>query len=169
MATVAPIKAESTRSAIGHRSVLLFLALSVCLAIGQPWISGIRHASISSVGTDDHREIQGTWQVVLIEGCGRRTPVEAGMKTVTFRGDAVELLNEGNPVPPRGSFVIDPMRKTIDLEDKAAPAGSGTYPGLYKLTSNRLSLCMARPGLPRPSDFETSPQNMHTLLVLERR
>jgi uncharacterized protein (TIGR03067 family) len=168
MATIASAKADKTGVAIGPRSILFFIAVSGCIGIGQPWIPGPWRAGTRSVGADDRQDIQGIWQVVMIEDCGRRVPVKPGTQIVTFNGDAVRLLDQGTPVPPCGSFVIDSVRETIDLEDRTARTGHGTYRGLYKLTATQLALCMGHPGQARPSDFETSPRNMHTLLIMER-
>jgi uncharacterized protein (TIGR03067 family) len=168
MATVTPTRADKTPGTVGLRNILFFLALSGCIAIGLSWILSIWHADIESVHVNDHWNIQGIWQVVQVEDCGRPMPVQRGTQTVIFSGDAVQLLDQGASVPPCGTFVLDPVRKTIDLQDQNARTGNSTYPGLYKLTASRLALCMGRPGQARPTDFETSPRNMYTLLLMER-
>jgi uncharacterized protein (TIGR03067 family) len=168
MATVSPTRADKTVGTVGLRKNLFFLALSGCIAIGLPWILSIWHADTESVHGNDHRDIQGIWRVVLVEDGGRPMPVKRGTQTVIFSGDTVRLLDQGASVPPCGSFVLDPVRNTIDLQDQNARTGNRTYPGLYNLTASRLALCMGRPGQVRPTDFETSPRNMHTLLLMER-
>jgi uncharacterized protein (TIGR03067 family) len=168
MATIASTRADKTGRTMGLRGMLLFLASSGCVFLGPPWKSDVWNAGIGSRDVGDHRDIRGTWQVVVVEDCGQRMPVERGMKTVVFTGDAVRLLDRGTPVAPCGSFVLDPERKTIDLEDETVRTAHGTYPGLYELIGDRLTLCMGRPGQARPSDFGTSPRNMHTLLIMER-
>jgi uncharacterized protein (TIGR03067 family) len=151
---------------------LCLVALAVCVAVGQPWETSLWRVAVRSIGADDNRGIQGTWHVVSVEDCGRPIPIKQGTQKVIFNGNAVQLMDRGMSVTPTGSFTLDSARKAIDLVNENAQgtlAAESTYPGLYQLSANRLVLCMARPGQARPKDLETSPRNLHTVLVLERQ
>jgi uncharacterized protein (TIGR03067 family) len=164
-------QSEKTAFAKSVGVAVCFVAMAVCVAVGQPWKMSLWRVAVRSISPNDNRDIQGTWHVVLVEDFGRPIPVKQGTQTVIFNGDAVQLMDRGTTVPPTGSFTLDPARKAIDLVNENAQgniAAESTYPGVYLLGANRLVLCMARPGQSRPKDHETSPGNMHTVLVLER-
>jgi uncharacterized protein (TIGR03067 family) len=171
MTAIAVPQSEKTALAKSVGFALCLVAMAVCVAVGQPWKASMSLVAVRSIGPNDNRDIQGTWHVVLVEDLGKPIPVKQGTQKVIFNGDAVQLMDRGTTVPPTGSFSLDPARKTIDLVNESAQgniAADSTYLGLYHLGVNRLVLCMARPGQTRPKDLETSPGNMHTVLVLER-
>jgi uncharacterized protein (TIGR03067 family) len=66
-------------------------------------------------------------------------------------------------------FALDPTRRAIDLYGEGADRGEEKlFAGIYQLTANRLVLCLAGPGSPRPKDMESTRINLEELLILER-
>jgi uncharacterized protein (TIGR03067 family) len=124
-----------------------------------------------SVAPDDRRDIQGKWLAVMGEYAGRPAPVQKGSVGVRFtiQDDRVEIAGgtEGKVVV--GKFALDPSRGAIDLiGPKPGGDEEEVGAGIYRLTANRLELCIADPGRPRPKGFETSGTDRHSLWILER-
>jgi uncharacterized protein (TIGR03067 family) len=171
MTAIAVPQPEKTALAKCEPFALRVVALAVCVSVAQPWITSLWRLAVRSISPNDNRDIQGTWHVVSVEDFGRPIPVKEGTQEVIFNGKAVQLMDRRRSVPPSGSFTLDPARNAIDLVNENAQGNLAivsTYQCIYKINVNRLVLCMARPGQARPKHLETSPGNLHTVLVLER-
>jgi uncharacterized protein (TIGR03067 family) len=149
-------------------SILVFITATLC----EPWIMRQWHGAARKLNPDDHRDIQGTWVVVMAEDRGKPEPITKGTISFVFEGDELKFRSPTGQVASAGSFVLDPARKAIDLSRIEAGASKGageTCAGLYELSAERLVLCVALPGRARPKDFESTSRNFHTLMILERQ
>jgi uncharacterized protein (TIGR03067 family) len=111
----------------------------------------------------DNLLIQGTWTVVYNELKRTPTPQLKGALYI-FRGDRFRL---GDDPPGDSRFILDSTSdpKRIDFDDGEPPP----ILGIYRLNSNRLTICTGGPGEPRPTGFETTPLKGTILTRLERR
>jgi len=81
------------------------------------------------------------------------------------------MLSEPREALPRtSSFVlIAGQPAAIDLKTTyQGDAVSLHTKAIYKLQGDTLTYCIAAPGLPRPSEFATTPGDGRTLVVLTR-
>ncbi len=74
----------------------------------------------------------------------------------------------------RGTFTIDATQspKTIDSTFAESQGGasddSKQIHGIYEFDGDKLRICNARPGQPRPKNFDAKMYTGHTLVVWER-
>jgi uncharacterized protein (TIGR03067 family) len=125
---------------------------------------------IRSVSPDDKRDIQGNWIVVMGEEAGKPVPVQDGATRMrmVIEDDSIRVVGPNGSLP-FARFTLDSTRRAIDLfERKEAHDNPRFDAGIYQLSTNRLVLCIARPGRQRPKDFDSRPNNFHTLMILER-
>jgi uncharacterized protein (TIGR03067 family) len=118
-------------------------------------------ASVRAVGDDDAKEIQGRWKAVSIIANGHpQTDV------VIFEiGDGKITTVVDGQVKGTGQYRLDATLspRTIDCVDPRA----GTGAGIYSLSRDDLKICVAVPGVARPTKFESTSGS--ALLVLKRQ
>ena len=125
---------------------------------------------------DALKELQGEWVLEdsYLDGQGF-TPAERavmrkiGTEVYTFRGRTLKMQhfwNDGHVDPPRDvSFTIDPSR-TPKHFDWHATRPKKTYPGLYEIAGDRLTI-ITGPKERRPEAF--LPERGTVLLILKRK
>lgn len=106
---------------------------------------------------DDLKAMQGTWERVAMELQGKPAPNELidGWKS-TYEGDRLTLSNKEG-IYRHCIVTLDPARmpKAVNTWDTEGPAADQTLSGIYELSGDRLKLCFALPGKPRPTEFTT--------------
>ena len=135
--------------------------------------SGGQKGPAEITSSDDRRDIQGEWVVIMGEQAGRPRPVP-NRATFVFKGDSVNIvaggLGDGRP----GRFVLDPLSNANDIyatdTDIAGhpPELVSVSAGIYRLEGTHLTLCIATGSAPRPKEIESTDKNRCDLLVLER-
>ena len=67
--------------------------------------------------------------------------------------------------------MLDPGQdpKAIDVIADGGPSRGKRVLGIYKIDSNKLTLCMADPDQPRPRQFKAEKGSGHTLMVFTRQ
>ena len=119
-------------------------------------------ASRPAAKTDLDR-IQGEWKLEYVEINGRPQKLEH-FKTIrlVIKGDRATLgRNEGHD--ETGSVKLDPTKQPKEIDQiYRHPAGHLlTYPGIYKLEGDKLTICYAPhldAGQLRPTEFETAKE-----------
>jgi uncharacterized protein (TIGR03067 family) len=106
----------------------------------------------------DQEKLQGTWRIVSAELAGQQAGAQLMTQRFTFEGD--QILRSGEKVTYKLDATKNP--KEIDF------VGGQPEPAIYAFEGERLKLCIAVRGAPRPTEFASRPGVMHMLLVLER-
>ncbi len=126
---------------------------------------------IGSSAIDDDRDWQqGTWTVEAFESAGVATPPEirATIERVV-EGDHVVWKRQGKAFAGT-TMTIDPAAqpKAIDLVSDGGPQRGEPVLGIYRRDGDRLTVCMAARGDPRPSAFDAPKGSGRTLYVLRK-
>ena len=131
--------------------------------------SGGQKGPAEITSSDDRRDIQGEWVIVMGEEAGRPQPVPSGARFV-FKGDRVTITGGLGEGPGLDRFALDPSRKAIDMYETVTDIGGQPKvgAGIYRLEGTHLTLCIAPESAPRPKEIESTDKNQCLLLVLER-
>jgi uncharacterized protein (TIGR03067 family) len=116
----------------------------------------------------DLARMQGDWMVASMKVNGfkqEQQEAEALFRTVK---DATFSVSRYTRVLSRGTFKIDATQspKTIDSTPVNAPNATPLL-GIYEFDGDKLRICNAPPGKPRPKDFEARLGSQHSLIVWE--
>ena len=120
---------------------------------------------------EDLEKQQGTWVAVSFRHDGEDTPQEiVGTITRTVEGEHVVWNRDGKSFAGT-ALVLDPGQdpKAIDVIADGGPLRGKRVLGIYKIDSNKLTLCMADPDQPRPRQFKAEKGSGHTLMVFTRQ
>jgi uncharacterized protein (TIGR03067 family) len=87
----------------------------------------------------------------------------------TVKGDRY-TVSRYRKVAGKGTIKLDATKKprTIDALPAVAAGNAGAILGIYEFDGNRLKLCFARPGMPRPTELRSKEGSGHTLTVWQR-
>jgi uncharacterized protein (TIGR03067 family) len=129
-------------------------------------------ADISDDVRSELKALQGEWKTVAVEAAGNALPKDA-IPDFTF---VIAADGKSTGRSPEGEYqatiTVDPKKnpKSIDnLHESGAQKGKKQY-GIYKLESDKLTVCMTRPGVAegdRPKDFGTK-DTANVVFVFER-
>lgn len=110
----------------------------------------------------DYKRIQGRWIVTSNEIRKQSLPQMAGA-VFYFSGNQHWISGDKG----REWFALreSGSPRAIDFYDKKTP----TIRGIYKFEGDRLTLCTAAPGQPRPTEFSTSPFTGTILTTTQRQ
>ena len=139
------------------RTTLTFAAIA--LALGS--------SLVQAEDKSDLKLIQGTWKVVVGDAADNE-PIVGDLLTFSPDGRlTIQKERGGASQKETGTFAIDPSKspKTIDLKPDKNSEGQ-LIPGIYELTGDRLKICVAGRGKPRPTQFD-SPGNDSIFLLAE--
>jgi uncharacterized protein (TIGR03067 family) len=122
-------------------------------------------APANDANAKDLAKMQGDWMVASITRDGRKlSDDEAQTLFRTVTGNKYTIFNFNKPVS-KGTFKIDSTKtpKTID----STPAGGKSPPvlGIYQFEGDKLKICNALPGAPRPTSFDAKEGSDHTKVV----
>lgn len=117
---------------------------------------------------DDLARMQGDWMVESMKLNGlkhEQTESESLFRTV--KGDAYSI-SRYTRVITEGTFKLDPTQspKTIDSTPTNTKDGVAML-GIYEFDGDKLRICNAPAGKPRPKDFKCRLGSQHTLIVWE--
>jgi RNA polymerase sigma factor (sigma-70 family) len=165
------------------RVVLVLLAMTV-LASGiafscqplQPQAADAPQAAQAKKDAKaDMARLQGKWQIVSFAFTGRELQGDEAKRIL-----AQPVVISGNKIKFRleSTYALDPSKnpKEFDLivKEEAPEQERGTWKGIYKLTDDELTLCLAAPlNQTRPKEFfskaeDTDPAKEVQLLKLKR-
>ncbi len=115
--------------------------------------------AVGIVAASDFETVQGNWKLVAAIRDGKPlTGADLGTK-LSIQGDRFSFA-EGSATASAGTFKLDEAAKprTIDVVYDAGPNQGQTGLGIYEVRAgNRHRLCIAAPGKPRPTKFESRP------------
>jgi len=139
----------------------LLLAVAVALALSSP--------SPGDDAKDDAKKIQGTWLPKSAELAGKPLPdeVRKSIKLV-LKGDTYTATV--GTEPDKGTFKLDPSAKprAIDITGTDGPNKGKTFPAIYELTDDTLTVCYNLGGKDRPTEFKTKEGTQLFLVTYKR-
>ncbi len=133
------------------------------------------------------KKLEGEWIVVSITYDGLEPPKGLKEMTLTIKGStytAVAVDNrkdkDSSSEPSKtstqtGSITIDPSTTPMQLDDSPDQVSDPkakevkSKKAIYKLEGDKLTLCVAKPGLERPTEFESRSKSGATIMVLKRK
>jgi uncharacterized protein (TIGR03067 family) len=118
---------------------------------------------------DDLAKLQGTWTITSLETDGRTMPamVFSGAQIV-IEGDRFTSLGMGQRYEGIVELPRAKKTKALDLVFTDGPQAGTRNLGIYKLTGDRWTICLATRGATRPQKFATKPASGLSLETLQR-
>ena len=118
-----------------------------------------------------HRQIEGTWRVTALSIGGTKSKEEDTRKIAVVNGnDGTWTVRSEGKVISRGKSTVDPT-KTPAMINFTPTEGGGKgeqFPGIYELSTNTRKLCFAPADKERPTEFSSTSENQHILVIFER-
>jgi uncharacterized protein (TIGR03067 family) len=124
---------------------------------------------------DDLQALQGTWLTTSLVTSGK-TLIDknhvlpaANATKLTYEGKKW-ILKVGDKAVATGAFAIDSTKtpKEIDVMDETGTKNGKTQLGIYTLDGDNYKYCVAPPGKPRPTEFESKEGDGLSLIVSKR-
>jgi uncharacterized protein (TIGR03067 family) len=137
------------------------------LLVSWPIAAAMADDQVAKKELDRH---QGTWRATSSVYDGQEAP-EAIVRSITrvVEKDHVAWKRDGKSFA--GTRIeLDPSRdpKAIDVIPDGGKDRGERVLGIYKLEKDRLTICMAAPGRPRPTEFEAEKGSGCTLRTFIR-
>ena len=126
-------------------------------------LAGAIDADEPDLARGDLDRLQGFWTRVSTEANGNKQVIDQPRPFLVVRDDGFSfgVDKDGKPLAPE-RVKLDPKAEpcAIDLTptgDSAGPLKGKTYPGIYRIEGDTLTLCLSvEPGSPRPTKFATA-------------
>lgn len=124
---------------------------------------------LTAVWADD-RTLDGTWQATSMVVNGFKTPEGEVKNTCLVIGKGEFRQEYSGRVVRSGTVTVDTTRTPhlIDFAFRGDDGKEETLGGVYELSGDRLTACVARPGVPRATALEAKADSGHILTVYER-
>lgn len=158
---------------VGCAAVLAVIALGIGLAISggdRPadlivWALGGALLGATSAGPltrawkvgRARNKLTGTWRLVEEDGHSVPADEETPPRLILAPNQFEERV--GSQLIARGACWLDPATAppSITLTPSTGPDRGQSCPGIYRLEGKVLTVCLARPGAPRPTEFVARP------------
>jgi len=126
-------------------------------------------AAANEASAADLARMQGDWMVSsMIAGGVKLEDEEAQTLFRTVDGDKYSVSRFTKKIG-YGTFVIDATKSPATIDSTPATADpKKKILGIYQWDGERLQVCNAQLGFPRPKTFEAKPGTGHTMIVWER-
>jgi uncharacterized protein (TIGR03067 family) len=145
--------------------------LFIFVYLARLWLSlSAAAAQPADAVKDELERHQGTWSVTssVYDGQPASEPVVRSIRRIVA-GDHVVWERDGKSFAGT-KIELDPARepKAIDVIPDGGPDRGRRVLGIYKLQGDRLTICMAAPGRPRPTEFRAEKGSGWTLRTFRR-
>jgi uncharacterized protein (TIGR03067 family) len=111
------------------------------------------------------KKLAGHWHVTQQEHGGKKVPAKKLAALVVEVADERMTTREGDEVKEEARIVrLDSEAKPAAIDLKA----DKLVQGIWKLSGDTLTICVAEPGKDRPKEFAGKEGTGHTLLVLKK-
>jgi len=116
----------------------------------------------------DLRKMQGDWVVTTMKINGEVYPDDAAQVLFRTVKGSEYTVSRFSKVIGGGAFQLDATQtpRTIDSTPKNSADGKPLL-GIYEFEGDKLKICNALPGKPRPKNFKAGLLSGHTLIVWE--
>ena len=127
-------------------------------------------ACLGTEDAGDLQKLQGTWNCKSIVVDGKKKDETKHGGELVIKGNHYTLRVYEDEPDNKVMFEIHPDKepKQIDLMPSAGPHKGKVAKGIYKLEGETLTVCVARPGIDRPSDFTSKPGSERLLRVYNK-
>jgi uncharacterized protein (TIGR03067 family) len=117
----------------------------------------------------DLARMQGDWMVNSMKVNGLKHEQQEAESLFRTVKDNTYAISRYSHEILRGSFKLDATQtpRTIDSTPANSPDGTVLL-GIYEFDGDKLQICNAPPGKPRPKDFAARIGSQHTMTVWER-
>ena len=119
-----------------------------------------------NVATSDASLLQGEWRLVSNEKDGRQKRVPDPVR-FTFKDNRALIREKGQKKEAAATFALDEAAEPKHFDFTTEEKG-GKALGIYKLSGDSLTICIAEAGQPRPTAFKTTKGSKCELSVLQR-
>lgn len=155
-------------------SIVVVLAVLVCSAgadddAPKPDVTATpKAAEATPEVAADLARMRGDWMVAEMKQNGIKHPPEDSQSLFrTVDGDKFSVFRYSRKLS-EGTFKIDPTKSPKTIDSTFANMLDGpSVQGIYEFDGDKLRICNAPPGKPRPKDFGCRLGSMHTLIVWE--
>jgi len=133
-------------------------------------LAAVAEGAKEDAAAEDLKRMQGNWVVVSMEVDGLKVPDDDAMALFrSVKGDRY-TVSRYRKVVGKGTIKLDATKKprAIDALPAGATGEAKSLLGIYEFDGNKLKLCFARPGMPRPTEFSAKEDSGHTLTVWQR-
>ena len=147
---------------------LIFAVLAVavpvlaCSCVSLDPHTGPVVTPLAGPATGDYKKLEGEWTVTYCERDGKPMSERNGY---VFHFQHNRHWIGGNKGYEWYAVDSGASPKMIDFYDNKLP----TIRSIYRIEGKQLVICSADPGLPRPTDFSTSPGSGRILTKVQRR
>jgi uncharacterized protein (TIGR03067 family) len=142
---------------------------ALMLILLVPWSLSPALADDKAVQEEIERH-QGIWRTSTSVYDGQEAPAEV-VRSITRTVDKDHVVWKRDGKSFAGTKIeLDPSRdpKAIDVIPDGGQDRGERVLGIYKLEGDRLTICMAAPGQPRPKAFKAEKGSGHTLRTFIR-
>jgi uncharacterized protein (TIGR03067 family) len=117
---------------------------------------------------DDAKRLVGAWKIVAAEVNGEKQAKIVGHRLV-FDGKSLAFEDaRGTAIPPKTRYLLRPDKTPREIDIVRRGGAEEVSLGIYALDGDRLKVCYAKAGNPRPKDFTTKDGDGRALAFLER-
>jgi uncharacterized protein (TIGR03067 family) len=114
----------------------------------------------------DLQQLQGEWRMQSLERNGKKLDdrlVRTYRRTVTDKKHIVTWAEQGVPLKLSTTLTLDPTQnpKAVDVLITDGPLNGKTRLGIYRIDGDIETVCLAQPGKPRPTSFDSKQGAIH--------
>lgn len=149
------------------QAIVLFSTL--CIASEAAANDSSPAAEVTAAHAADLARMQGDWMVSsMITGGVKVEDEEAQALFRTIEGDKYKVARYSKVIG-QGTFVIDATKSPPTIDSSPANVDpKKKILGIYQWDGDRLQVCNAQLGFPRPKTFEAKFGTGHTMVIWER-
>jgi uncharacterized protein (TIGR03067 family) len=110
----------------------------------------------SKATVDDAKSVQGMWRPITSAVGGQAMP-DAIMNSISLKMDNGKYEVFVGQAPDRGTYTIAPSTKpkSMDVTGTEGPNVGRTFPAIYELKGDTLTICYDLSGAQRPTEFKS--------------
>lgn len=110
----------------------------------------------SKPSVDDAKVLQGMWKPISSEVGGQALP-DAVINSISLKMDSGKYEVFVGQAPDRGTYTIDPSTKPkgMSVTGTEGPNVGKTFPAIYELKGDTLTICYDLSGAQRPTEFKS--------------